>query len=505
MRGERVPRAAQHFNLRAFMQAAPVILSFRLSHAHAQYLELMAQSQQTPAAAAPATADPAAVSNVKKGASQITIGYGSKMSAPAMAMQLPGPPLFQQATTRAGQRTHAQKPSMQKVGAYATTLWMPSTLRKSNRRRQRSQFPFQREVVSVIASGQDAASCFVVHILPDILVNLQTFDTNVRPAVKAAFRAVHHKLYDTIVQRHEAQQTDVLESSSKGKFGAPVKEVDYSHLRAPRIDIALVYVRDDDLFACTTIGAPEPQLFCLQDIKGKQVISLESDSVGESVRSNDERSISSWGSSASINSSVRNGSTTPRARKAKEVKRTYDLPNLTTYYCPMAEVGVQDSMAMVGVTASTSQVRMATFSSALSGGADSVSPTMSQLSNNRTTWRPRFAIVLATDSFWHTLPTKEVWHLLYIMTELAVDAYTRRSVDKSAADLIRSYHNELMESTQKRLVAFYEERLEASLRDPPSMPEVAMAQVLCDVAEAKATIENTDNASRMSATVVSIS
>ncbi|CUG22767.1 Hypothetical protein, putative [Bodo saltans] len=519
MRGERVDRSKPVFSLRSFMTSAPIVLSFRLAHMRSQYLEHLAAQQSAVNAAVigDEKAAAAAAAAARGGIVPLTVGFGSKVSAPAMTMLLSGPHLFQQEGRN--HRTQTNKPVLHKMGMHTATLWMPSTLRKGNRRRQRSQFPYQREVVSVMTAGQDAAACFVAHLLPDILINLQVFEGNVRQGIKASFRTVLHKLFDTVVQRYEQQSQqkkggkDIMEGSGYGRYGQ--SNADYSHLRAPRVDVSLVYIRDDDIYACTTIGAPEAQLFCLLDTKGKQVIPLDSDSVGESVRSNDERSISSMGSSASMASSRSGGG--GRRKSKHEVKRTYDMPALTTFFCPIADISLAVGQDMIptnhlstdasqgggGGSAQTNHtVRMATFSS--QPYSEPLTTPSSSSRSTPPTWRPKVAVVLATESFWHTLSKKEVWDLLYIMTELNVEASTRRSIDKSAMDLVKQHRGDLAESTATRLMSFFQERREAAMLDIPTMPEGAMAQVLCDVAEAKATIENTDNASRMSATVITI-
>ena len=125
--------------------------------------------------------------------------------------------------------------------------------------------PHKRELVAVLASGVDSAACVVAQILPDALVNLKSFDENVRQSVSVAFRASFHKLYELIVSKEEENGT--------------VHHSELQNLRAPKLDVSLVYIRDDVLYAATTVGAPEAQLFCLTDVKSSsQVVALDADS-----------------------------------------------------------------------------------------------------------------------------------------------------------------------------------------------------------------------------------
>lgn len=471
MRGERVQHPTQTFDLRHMAAASRVILSYRLEHLLTQFIETSRSKDDQPKAS--------------------SIGFGSKMKEAVYSMMASGPYLIEQSGKT--HKAQTNKAVLQRVGMYASTMWMPSTLRKGNRKKQRSQFAYHRELLSILAFGTDSAAFFVAHMLPDVLINLQAFETNVRIATTAAVRTTLHKLYDIIVGREEKLQEQTQFDGSYHHYHDTV-----ANLRAPKVDISIVYVRDDALYATTTIGAAEGQLFFLADTKNSQVVSMESDSHVDSEHSQDDKSISSAASFMSSSSMSANGG------KRKDVKRRYDMPATTTFYCQLTDFDVPKSPTHMTAASQesssanasgTAPPRMATFSRQAStssiGGAVLES-------------KPKFAIALATEAFWSTLSKKEVWELLYILTELEYEAATHRSVEKTPMDIVRMIDGSLAESTQQRLVKFYKERAEAHYCELPAMCEAGMALVLSEVAEAKAMLENADNAAKMAVTVITL-
>ncbi|ORC86020.1 uncharacterized protein TM35_000312060 [Trypanosoma theileri] len=100
---------------------------------------------------------------------------------------------------------------------------------------------FKREFLATLVSGYETLCTYATTMLPEFLVGLKTFPAQPRQAIVSALRATLHRMNDALAR--EILHHDVITQSN-----------DRPSLRAPPMDVSVVYLREDSLYYTSTPG-----------------------------------------------------------------------------------------------------------------------------------------------------------------------------------------------------------------------------------------------------------
>lgn len=179
---------------------------------------------------------------------------------------------------------------------------MEPSRRQRNQRRRHVQPFFEREFASVLACGHGPSCLFAATLSPEFLVGLPSFLTKPQRAISSAIRATLHRLYNVLTG----------EALRLGLHTHPNRHL----VRAPAVDMSILYVRDNHCYYASTPGI-EGKLLYLNAAAGAErlVVDLDED-FGTEMGSNTQGRLGN--SFASVNSMSLYGGT-----------GVFDMPNIS--------------------------------------------------------------------------------------------------------------------------------------------------------------------------------